>query len=560
MAEHHSESDYTQDCPQIVSGDILERAALFHEAPYGLAAMDATGRLRHCNKTLAAMSGKRPEELEGAPIQQCLSSEQHRLFFSAVERARESGRPQTVELDLQHDTLGEGRIFRLDVTAREAGPELEPYFLIGAMEVTASRRQEEELRQARRRAEAASHAKSEFLANMSHELRTPMHGVMSMLALLEDAGLEERQRKCLEMARSSASALHELINDILDLSRIEAGRLELRNEAFNPRSVVARVGELFAPMAEQRGVEFSLDLDDETPRALRGDPDRLRQVLFNLLNNALKHSPQGTISLTVQPLPEQPSNRAILRFLVEDSGADAPRERMEEAFNPFIQSPVPTEPTFARQVAGAGLGLTVVKRLVELMRGHLSMHTKKGEWNRVTLTLPFEVSTHATPHGLTPADAASQSASGGELSPQQTSSQGPPGAAPTDQTELAGLDVLLAEDNDINRRAAAMFLGGFGHQVTAVPGGAEALEALRERQYDVVLMDVQMPGMDGVEATRRIRAGEAGDPRTPIIALTAYVMDQEREAFLAAGMDAHIAKPVDYAALDALMRRLSERS
>ena len=390
-------------------------------------------------------------------------------------------------------------------------------------------------------AEAANRAKSEFLANMSHEIRTPMNGVIGMTHLMLDTPLTATQRGYIETIRSSGQALLIIINDILDFSKIEAGKMELENAEFDLRSVLHESMELVAASAAEKHLHISLDASEDVPLRAIGDSGRLRQVLLNLLSNAVKFTERGSVRLAVSRQATQ-DNAIMVRFTVRDTGIGLSPEQQAKLFQAFAQADRST----TRRFGGTGLGLSIAKRLVELMDGTIGVFSQIGEGTTFWFNIRLRPATPPLAGALRGSDV----------------------LTPDDNAALRNLftgrqaRVLVADDNNINQRVAVGMLKSMGLRSDAVANGAEALEALIAIPYDLVLMDVQMPLMDGLEATRRIRDAESSaagglsahtlvlggsqleNYRLPIIALTAGTLRDDREKCLLAGMDDFISKPV----------------
>jgi PAS domain S-box-containing protein len=380
---------------------------------------------------------------------------------------------------------------------------------------------EEALHEAGRAANAASRSKSEFLANMSHEIRTPLNGILGMADLTLDSELTTEQRANLEMLRDSGRALLRVLNDILDISKIEAGKLELTEERFLLRQFVRSVAEIFAVEVRRKGVALHWTVDDDVPDRLLGDGGRLRQVLVNLVGNAVKFTDRGEVAVRVtrEPLPmgggtDAPGAPVALHFSVRDTGCGIPKDKQGEIFESFSQ----VDGSLRRRYQGTGLGLTISRRLAEMMGGGISVQSEPGQGSCFEFTAVCRVAS-------------------GEA--QAACPQGPCAPGP--------LRILLAEDNMVNMIYARRVLERMGHEVVTANSGRTVLEALGRERFDCVLMDIQMPDMDGLEATRRIRALRSGPtPSTvSIVAMTAHAMRGDRERFLAAGMDAYLAKPID---------------
>jgi signal transduction histidine kinase/DNA-binding response OmpR family regulator len=392
-------------------------------------------------------------------------------------------------------------------------------------------RQSRDLRRQRDLAEEANLSKSAFLANMSHEIRTPLNAVLGMMSLLLETPLSASQREYVTTARASGAALLAVINDILDISKIEAGKLEIELNPFVLRECLDEAVGILTPKAQSKGLALACQVADDVPAAIESDAARLRQILVNLLDNAIKFTPHGEVSLEVELGPEK-DGLAELRFAVRDTGIGVPPDRMERLFQPFSQA----DSSMSRLYGGTGLGLVISQRLAERLGGRMWVESRPGQGStffftlrgRPALTLPSRY----TPE---PADLA-----GSKLA------------------ERIPLRILLAEDNSINQRVGLLLLERMGYVADVAGNGIEVLEALRRQPYDLILMDVQMPFLDGLEATHRIRTEFPAERQPRVVALTANVLREQREACLAAGMDDFVQKPIVFADLWAALSQCGD--
>lgn len=489
---------------------------------------DSNLRVIYWNKASERLYGYTEEEAMGRSLLELIIPEPMRdAVEEAVGNWVRNGVPiPAAELVLQHKDGSEVPVYSSHAIQRrpDGGVEL---FCVD-VDLSDFRKMHTALLAAKEQAEAANRSKSEFLANMSHELRTPLNGIMGMLQLMEATPLDEEQRDYARAALESSRRLTRLLSDILDLSRIEAGKMELYMEPFDLRETLHSMELLFRPSASQSGNLLEFRVSEEFPSRLMGDVVRLQQVISNLVGNALKFTKGGSVTVEAYPLPAIKPHEYRVLFSIADTGMGIPDDKQNVLFQPFTQ----VDGSMARQHQGAGLGLSICKRLVALMGGSISIASEPGTGTTVHFCVTLGRADGAVPLPDVPEPA------------EATLPERP-------------LRILLAEDDRVNRSLVIKLMEKHGHAVTAVEDGQQAVRALAAEAFDVLLMDVQMPVMDGVQATRAIRDGAAGKERknVPIVALTAHAMSGDRERLIQAGADEYLAKPFDVDTLLRVLRR-----
>lgn len=398
--------------------------------------------------------------------------------------------------------------------------------VINARDITEQRLSEEELEKAKESAKSANKAKTQFLARMSHEIRTPINAITGLTELTLQTDLNAGQRENLESVKASSRHLLEIFNDILDFSKIKVGKLVLDPFDFDLNGMLIRMMHNFSGQARERGIDLFLDKADDVPVFVKGDPVRLRQILLNLLSNAFKFTEKGGIRVRVERGISDAENREKipLHFSVKDTGIGIPRNKQTEIFRGFTQA----EGSTIRRYGGSGLGLPICKRLAELMGGSVHLRSEEGKGSEFQFSVIFEP---------------------GDKNKVRASEMLELHRVP--EFRIRSLSILLAEDNPTNADVTTQFLEEVGHIVTAVTDGKQAVRILSQKHFDLVLMDIEMPDMDGLEATRRIRCGEAGQKkqRVPVIAVSAHSLNEYREKCRIAGMNDFIAKPIDFSEL-----------
>jgi PAS domain S-box-containing protein len=495
----------------------------------GFVVMSSDFRLVESNPAFQEMTGYGPDELAAMTYHDITPEAWHEPEERLLAEVDAKGSAEVFEKEYRRK---DGSILPVAVRPHrhpESPGEDRRYFAV-VRDIADVKAIEADLRQAKEAAETANRAKSDFLAKMSHEIRTPLHAVIGMTELTLGTELSPQQRDALETAREAAGNLLGIINDVLDLSRIEAKGLELVIQDFDLRRTLAGVARTLRPQAARKGLFLTLAVAPNTPRHVRGDQGRVRQILLNLVGNAVKFTREGGITVTVAAPDGDPGQ---LELAVADTGIGIAPDRLERIFDMFTQA----DRTVALNFGGTGLGLAICRELVRSMGGEIAVDSVPGQGT------VFRVRLRLTPAQVIPSEPTRR-----------------PVAAP--QADARPLRVLVAEDNPINVKVATTFLSRRGHQATVAANGARALECLGRETFDLVLMDVEMPELDGMEATRRLRAGLAGEANryVPVAAMTAHALAGSMERCLAAGMTEFLPKPLDFALLAELLSRVATGS
>jgi two-component system sensor histidine kinase/response regulator len=523
--------------------------AVFEGADIGIAIIELDGsKLVAVNPAYRKMLGCTAEEMQTVGIFDELTLPANRESDKQIFLGILAAGKDVAYMD-KHYVLRDGRevLVSLSLTVLRDSFGKAQCLLGMATDVTERTLTEAELRRAKKSAEAASEAKSTFLATMSHEIRTPMNGILGMTELVMDSDLTPEQRENLDTVRLSAESLLSIINDILDFSKIEAGKLDLESIPFDLHEMLSETMKPLSFRAHQKGLALNYQIQPNVPKALLGDPGRIRQVLINLVGNSIKFTEAGEILVTIE---NQSSDRVTTRLhiAVKDTGVGIPEDKQAKIFEPFSQA----DGSMARKYGGTGLGLTICVRLVELMGGRVWLDSQVGcgstfHFTVQMLAAPAKSSAHSPP--LQPEQLRDGAIA---ITPENLSNLSPP------SREIKNLRVLLAEDNVINQTIAVRVLEKRACIVTVAENGQAALHACETQSFDLILMDIQMPGMDGLEATAAIRKQEISTgAHMPIIAMTAHALKGDRERCLAAGMDGYVSKPIRtielFAAMESVM-------
>ncbi|MEI6544399.1 MAG: ATP-binding protein [Methylococcales bacterium] len=507
---------------------------LFESASDGIVIVSAQGTIEMVNDHLLSLFGYSRIEVLGQPVEMLIPSrfaEQHVQYRKGFVKHPQN-RPMSLSKPDLFALRKNGSEFPIETSLSYVHSQKGLVVMVFIMDITEKKQAEKDLAEARDQAIEASHLKSEFLAAMSHEIRTPMNGVIGITDLLMETALDEEQRKLLKMVKDSGASLLYIINDILDTSKIEAGMLQLENIDFDLSSEIEGVSDLMTIRTKEKQLVLITQIQSDVPRHLYGDPGRLRQILINLLGNAIKFTLKGTVELQIE-LKALEDQKATIFFSVKDTGIGISARVQSELFQPYRQADQST----ARKFGGTGLGLAICRKLVELMGGRIGVDSQEGIGSRFWFIVPFDLATNEIPQPLQQEDKKDLYPSckeAGNTLPK----------------------ILLAEDNNVNALIAMKMLERLGYDAERVTNGREALDAFNRNSYRLILMDCQMPEMDGYETTCEIRAIEQKTGgHVPIVAITASALSSDLERCWSVGMDDHISKPIDKQLLASIIER-----
>jgi PAS domain S-box-containing protein len=500
--------------------------SIFKSVPEAIVVADSQGRIVQCNNATAAIFDYPMDALMGQRVNMLMAEAEQKLHAQHMGRYLNTGEKKRMNQPrVLQGRRRDGSLFPVRLTISETRLDKEHFFIGVMQDFTAIQSAQDLLVEAKEKAEQANRMRGEFLANMSHEIRTPMNGIVGMTELALDTTDPHRQKEYLVLARDSANHLLHIINEILDFSKLEAKALELELLEVSPVQLVRHTARSLEQLAHAKGVDLRLETAPNIPELLWMDPVRMRQVLTNLIGNAIKFTEQGSVTVKTELLPAVEAKTVLLRISIIDTGIGFEPERKEALFSPFTQA----DGSVTRSFGGTGLGLAITRSLLQLMGGYITAEGRPGAGATFVATLPARQVVRPNAQALTFAKLSTSSA-----------------AVAKDVT----CSVLLVEDHEINRKLAEIMLQRMGYRYAVAADGQQALDRLAQERFDVVLMDVMMPVMDGLTALRALREREAeSGVRTPVLMVTAHAMTGDKERFIAAGADGYVSKPMSQASL-----------
>jgi PAS domain S-box-containing protein len=509
-------------------------SSIFKSVPEAIVVADAKGNIVQCNDATAVIFDYLMQDLMGQKLTLLMvdhDRNQHDQYMDNYLRTGKKGlmnQPRVLK-----GRRRDGSVFPVRLTISETRLDAGHFFVGVMQDYSAIQSAQDLLVEAKVKAEQANRMRGEFLANMSHEIRTPMNGIVGMTELALDTTSPELQKEYLTLARDSANHLLQIINEILDFSKIEAKALELELLEVSPAQLIRHTARSLEQLASAKGIELRVETAHDVPDLLWMDPVRMRQVLTNLIGNAIKFTSHGSVTVKTELMTVADAKTLLLRISIIDTGMGFEPERTEALFSPFTQA----DGSVTRSFGGTGLGLAITRSLLQLMGGFIQAEGRPGQGATFVATLPVQRVLMPTVAAVVPPND----------SPLVRAHEAP--AVP--------LSVLLVEDHVINRKLAEIMLQRLGYRCTLAEDGQQALDRLAQERFDVVLMDVMMPFMDGLSALRQLRALEAqGRARTPVLMVTAHAMTGDRERFIASGADGYVSKPMSQAALQKEIERV----
>lgn len=516
QSELRAQNEELQDLQSELEATRDRYVNLFEQAPVGYLILDGEGAIHKANLTSCSLFNIERSSFINTSLYRYIDLQSQHLLRKKLKTALKEGVIQTLEVPLRPGLDGFVRYLRLEIRYDPSDTEYPGQCLVALMDITKRRHLEKKFHQARQEAEDASRAKSEFLSNMSHDIRTPLNGIMGMIHLARLITGESKTREYLDYAGKSAEHLLDLINDVLDLSKIESGKIAPDYKPLDLREHLKTCLDPFMVEIQEKGIDLNVSIADDVPDSVLCDGGYLRQIMVNLVGNAVKFTEQGRVEVSLQQAPGSRDDTVLLKFQIRDTGIGISEDEFEPIFHSFHQGYSSQEVKYG----GTGLGLSISKQLLELMGGEIRVDSRKGKGSTFTFSLETEL---AGPSG-----------------------QAPPEKAQTKKS-LKKLRILVAEDCRINQVYMLDLLESAGHIPELAENGQEVLDKLGQDHFDLVLMDIRMPKMDGAEATRIIRTNppQGVNSNIPVVALTAYALQEERDHYIQSGFNAYLTKPVD---------------